>query len=117
MKKEKIEIDVYKKDKLIVIGTKSKTFVYEVTVNIYYPNYYSIGNTKHFSSKTYIPNYVESFFKNPHTEICCELYSAPLDWLLDNDFSIYIKQKKIRKKKVINLNLKENDEQKVNIDQ
>ena len=95
------DYDVYKKDKQIILPSKTKEFVYVVTVEIHYPNYYSVANTRYYSSLKEIPNIVPSFFKNLHTEICCELYSAPLEWLLDNDFSIYIKPKKIRKKRVL----------------
>jgi len=82
------------------------TFIYEVTICAYFPNYFSVVNTTYFSCKHEIPFIVESFWKNPHTEICCELYAAPLNWLLDNGFTVYIKPEKKR------ITKKNNDESK-----
>jgi len=91
---------VYIKGKLTALI--SHTFIYEVSICARFKGYYSIANTTHFSSVNEIANIVESFYKNPYTEITCELYSAPLSWLIENGFTIYIKpEKKKRVKKII----------------
>lgn len=94
------KITVYIKDKQTSLV--SYTFIYEVSVCARFKGYYSIANTAYYSTKKELLNIVESFYKNSHIEITCELYSAPLKWLIENGFSIYTKpEKKKHIKKII----------------
>ena len=81
----------------------NKQFVYEVCVYCHYKNYYSIMNRVYYQSNVEISKYVRSFFINPHAEISCTLYSAPLPWLLDKGYTKYQKpdKKSTNKVKVI----------------
>lgn len=83
---------VYLKNKQVLLI--SNTFIYEVSICARFKGYYSISNTVYFSYVKEIPNIVESFYKNRYTEITCELYSAPLGWLIDSGYNIYIKPEK-----------------------
>lgn len=75
-------------------------FIYEVTVFVWYENIYSMINHKYFSSEVEIEGIIENHFITPKIEICCEIYSAPKRWLIENDFILYIEpEKKKRKKK------------------
>jgi hypothetical protein len=75
-------------------------FIYEVMVNVYYDNIFSMVNHKYFTSETEIPNVIESYYVTPSIEICCEMYSAPKSWLNDNDFILYVKPEKKSKQKI-----------------
>lgn len=88
------ETEVYIKNGLTVIADKTNLFVYEVSVYCRYKNYFSLINKKYYSAPNEIPGTVSSFYKNPHTEICCELFSAPLQWLIDNQYQRYVKPDK-----------------------
>lgn len=74
-------------------------FVYETSVYVYYKNYFSLISKKYFSSPKEISKVVGSFWKNKHTQICSELYSAPEEWLIDNGYEEYQKPEKIKKVK------------------
>lgn len=88
-----------KKDSYVLVNT-NLDFIYQVYVFCYMKNYFSILNTEFYKSRKEIPKVVNSFFVNPHTEIRAELYSAPLSWLLDNNYVRYVKPDKIIKNKV-----------------
>jgi len=100
------ERNVYIKNNLAIFEDKSNLFVYEVSVYCRYKNYFSLVNKKYYSSPKEIPGTIGSFYKNPHTEICCEIFSAPLEWLIDNE---YVKYTKPDKKKRINKANKKED--------
>lgn len=101
MNKKIVETEIYTKNGLTVIADKSNLFVYEVSVYCRYKNYFSLVNKKYYSSPNEIPGTISSFYKNPHTEICCELFSAPLEWLLENDYKEYVKPDKKQSKNKI----------------
>lgn len=88
----------YIKDKQAVKVDSCNRFIYEVMVFVYYENIFSMAQHKYFSSETYIENIIESYYKSPNIEICCELYSAPKDWLIDNDFILYVEPEKKKRK-------------------
>ncbi len=88
----------YKKGKVIVIGHVLNQFIYELSVNVFHKNYYFVANTKYFSSLINLP-VVESYKVNKNIEISCYLHAAPIDWLINNDFVVYSRQIKKRKKK------------------
>lgn len=77
----------------------SKRFTYEVFVNCYFENYFSTVSTTMFESDTFIENLVESYFVTKHTEIYCELFSAPLSYIKENGYKLWEKKTKKPKKK------------------
>lgn len=98
---------VYIKDKQTVLVDISDCFVYETSMYLYYNKYFSLINKKYFSSKNEINGVVGSFWKNNNIQICSELFSAPETWLINNNFTRYIKIKK--DKTVINKKIKLSD--------
>lgn len=78
---------------------QSINFVYVTTVNLYAKRYFSQVNKTYYESKTEIKNIVDSLWKNKHTEICTELYGAPKEYLMENDFRLYEVIPKIKKTK------------------
>jgi hypothetical protein len=82
-----------KKDEAVLIS-KGKQFVYEVSVFCRYKGYFGIIDNKLYSCNLEIPGIVSHFFRDAHTEIVCKLFSAPLSWLLDNDYIKYVKPDK-----------------------
>jgi tRNA A22 N-methylase len=76
--------EVYvKEDEVIFVGD---TFIYEVSVFNYYKNYFSLVNSALYESPVFIEKTIRSFFVNKYTEICCELYQAPLEYLIENGY-------------------------------
>jgi hypothetical protein len=71
-----------------------KKFLYEVCVNLHYKNYYSQIKKEYYESLVPINNFVESIFINRNVEITCELHTAPIEWLEDNNFIIWTKPEK-----------------------
>lgn len=86
---------------------ESNRFIYETSVYLYHKNYFSLCNKKYFSSSKYIEGVVSSFFKTKNIQICSELYAAPEQWLIDNEFTRYVKPEKI--KKITNVKIEGND--------
>ena len=76
--------EIYIKDREAVYVGDS--FIYEVNVYNYYKNYFSLVNTTLYESSIPIRNIIRSFFINKYTEICCELYQAPLEYLKENEY-------------------------------
>ena len=95
MKSYKEEREVYIKDDEVVY--EGNTFIYEVSVYSYFKNYFSLMNTTLYESPVFIKNVTRSFFVNKYTEICCELYQAPLEYLIKNN---YESQTKIIERKI-----------------
>ena len=96
----------YGKNGVFVRVDNCNRFIYEVSVYVKYENIYSMANHKYFSSEKEIPNVIEKINVNKFITIFCEMYSAPMDWIIENDYKLYIKpEKKKRKKK--------DDEQKI----
>jgi hypothetical protein len=90
-----------------VLVEDSNTFVYETSVYLYHKNYFSLCNKKYFSSPKYIEGVIGSFFKTKNIQICSELYAAPEHWLIDNEFTRYVKPEKI--KRITNVKTISND--------
>ena len=95
MKSYKNEREAYiKNDEVVYVGN---SFIYEVSIYSYFKNYYSLINSTSYESPVVIRNIVRSFFINKYTEICCELYQAPLEYLIENN---YESQTKIIERKI-----------------
>lgn len=86
--------DIYIKENQAVLLDNCGRFIYEVFVFVKYKNIFSTVNHRYFSSETEIKNIISSYQYNEFIEIYCELYSAPLKWLLDNEFVVYVKPEK-----------------------
>jgi hypothetical protein len=90
---------IYIKDDQVVLLDKCGRFIYEVFVTVKFENIFSIANHKYFTSDIEILNIVRCHEVSPYIKVECDLYSAPLKWLIKNDFILYIKpEKKLRKK-------------------
>ncbi len=98
---------IYTKDKEFVLVNKENLFVYESSIYLYYKNYFSLCNQKYFSSVKFIEGIVNTFRKTKHIQMCSELFSAPEQWLIDNNYIRYIKPEKI--KRVRNVKVKVDD--------
>lgn len=90
---DKKQKEYIKKQELIVSNNLS-IFIYEVSVYIHFKNLFFLANSKMYSSKVPITNIVQDYWKNKHIQICCNLYSAPEKWLLENDYKEYVYLKK-----------------------
>jgi hypothetical protein len=90
--------DLYIKDNKTVKLDSCNRFIYEVTVNACYNDIFSMIDHRYFSSNEEILNVIDSFYITPNMEICCELYSAPLNWLVENDYTLYIETEKKKRK-------------------
>lgn len=91
--------EFYIKENKAVRVDSCNRFIYEVMVFVWYENIYSMVNHKYFSSEVEIKGVIESYFVTPNIEIYCKMYSAPLQWLIDNDFILYIKPAPKKRKK------------------
>jgi hypothetical protein len=101
MPRVKFQENSYIKNGMTVLVDTENLFVYEVSVFVYYKNYFSLINKKYFSAPNEINGVVGSFFKTPNIQICSELFSAPEQWLIDNEFLKYIKPQKNGKQKTL----------------
>ena len=96
---ETTTIKTYIKNGQTVIVDTENLFVYETDVYLYHKGYFSLIKSKYYSSPVEIKNVVGSFWKNKHTQICSELFSAPEKWLIDNGYMLYQKPEKIKRQK------------------
>lgn len=92
--KEKNSQLYYKDKKGVLI---SNQFIYEVLVYIYFDNFMSLAESKLFYSSIEIKNVVHLTKISNNIQIECELYAAPKQWLLDNNYIKYEKLKKNEK--------------------
>ncbi len=77
---------------------ESDKYVYEVTICCYYENYYCIANTTMFESSILVEKMVESYFLNKHVQISCELFSAPMEYIIEEGYKLWVEPpKKTRK--------------------
>ena len=91
---------VYFKEKESILVDTCNRFIYEVFIFIIYENIFSMADHRYFSSEIEIPNVVNTTYIDKYTEMDCSLYSAPMSWIIENDFILYIKpEKKKRIKK------------------
>jgi len=72
-------------------------FIYEVSVHVIFNGVFILVNSTLYASKTEILNTIETYPINKHIELCCSIYAAPKNWLIDNNFVPYIKKVKIKK--------------------
>jgi hypothetical protein len=86
--------DIYVKQHEAVLINKENRFMYEVSVFCRYKGYFGLTENKLYSCNQEIPGIISHFFRDAHTEIVCTLFSAPLPWLLDNDYVKYVKPDK-----------------------
>jgi len=92
--------EIYVKGDQFVRIDECNRFIYEVSVYVKYQNIYSMVNHKYFSSDKEIVTFIDKVVINQFTTIYCELYSAPKEWIIENEFTLYIKpEKKKRVKK------------------
>jgi len=94
-----IRPDIYVKDDQSCLIDDCNRFIYEVFVFSQFENVYSLSNHKYFTSKKEIPNIIRLLKITPYISIECDLYSAPLKWLIDNNFILYKEPEK--KKRII----------------
>lgn len=90
---------MYVKNNQTVFIDPEERFIYEVYVFIWYENIRSLGNHKFFYSKVEIKNIIESYFINKYIEVYTVLHSAPKEWIIENDFILYVKPEKKKRKK------------------
>lgn len=93
--------DVYIKGKESSLVNTCGQFVYEVSTYVRFENIYNMANTMLFYSDKEIQNIVNYAKITPYIEVQCHLYSAPLKWLLNSGFTLYVKpekKKRIKKK-------------------
>lgn len=91
---------VYVKNEESALVNCCGQFVYEVCVFVHFRGIYNMANSKFFYSDKEL-NIVPILKISPYIEVQCYLYSAPLKWLLNNGFNLYIKpekKKRIKKK-------------------
>ena len=84
----------------VLLDTENR-FIYEVMVYVMFEGIYMLVNSTLYASKTEILNIIDSYFINKHVELCCSMYAAPKNWLIDNEFVPYVKKKKVKKLKVV----------------
>lgn len=96
------------KDDAVLINTNNQ-FVYEVCIFCRYKGYFGLMDNQLYTCTQEIPGIVRHFFRDAHTEIVCTLFSAPLPWLLNNNYIKYVKPDKkliIKSKPVKNVKSK-----------
>lgn len=81
------------KDGAVVLEDNCNRFLYEVFLFINFEGILSLGGYKIFSSEKEL-NIIPSVKLSKYKEIICELYSAPKQWLIDNDFNEYNNEKR-----------------------
>ena len=86
--------EIYVKGNEAVLINKGNIFMYEVSVYCHYKSYFGIVESKWYTCNQEIPNIISNFKRDSHTEITCCLFSAPLPWLLNNDYIKYVKPDK-----------------------
>ena len=89
--------NLYFKDGEIVLVDNCNRFIYEVYVSVKFDNIYSIVDHKYFSSDKEILNIVKKYKVDKYIDISCELYSAPINWLEDNEYFPYVKPIKVKR--------------------
>lgn len=67
---------------------QSKNYIYESCVYLYESKRFSLINKSYYESPKEL-NVVSSFWKTRNIEICCTLYSAPKEWLINNNYKLY----------------------------
>ena len=93
---------VYQRDGRYVYEDSCNRFVYDVYVCVQYDNIFSTAQHNVYSSDVEIPGIVEYLEINKYISVECIMRSAPIRWLIDNDYTVYIppiKGKMLYKKK------------------
>lgn len=89
---------VYYKDNQFVYVDSCNRFIYEVYIFVKFENTFSTARFTRYSSDTEIKGIIKTTYVGDFIEIDCSLYSAPLRWLIDNDFAVYVKPEKKKRK-------------------
>jgi hypothetical protein len=92
---------LYVKDNKGVLEDSENRFIYEVAVYLSYKNVFSMVKNKLYASTKEIENIVECFRLNKYISIYCDLYAAPKEWLISNEFIPYVKKPKNEKQKEV----------------
>lgn len=92
------EVVTYFDGKDVLLCSTNNDFIYHAKTFYYDKGYFSLTNSKYFSCKQFIPKLVTSVFITKNIENCCELIAAPKDWLIKNNFTIYEKPEKKKRK-------------------
>lgn len=85
-------MNLYLKNKEAVLLDSENRFIYEVFVFVHFPGQTSMANHKYFISNKEIKGIIPSFYINKNIEIVCELYAAPKNWLIENEYTLYTKK-------------------------
>jgi len=93
MKKQSQEL-IYHNPKTKQSALVRRKFQYEVCVNLFHEKYYSQIKKEYYESLKPIEKFVESIFVRKNVQVTCELFAAPIEWLEDNDFQIWVKPEK-----------------------
>jgi len=89
--------ELYTDGTRVVFVDSECRFIYEVMVYLRFKGVTSLSQSRIYSSLVEIPNIIETYSPNKYIDICCYLYAAPLDWLLSNNFVVYVSPKEIKK--------------------
>lgn len=87
---------LYQKNKSGCLADNCNRFIYEVVVTVNLEGFFSTPLIKYFSSDRFL-KVVTPIKLSKFTQIETELYSAPLKWLEENDYTLYVKP--IKKKR------------------
>lgn len=88
------------KDGEVVLVNDKGLFIYETNVYAYHKRFFALCNSAQYSSKVAIEGVVKSFWKTSHIQICSSLFSAPEQWLRDNEYNRYTNPEGVKKKKI-----------------
>lgn len=98
--------DLYTDGENYVLTNNDSNFIYEVLIFCRAHKYFCIIDREFYSTTQEIPNIVEHFYRDSNSEIVCTLLSAPLPWLLDNNYIKYVKPDKKTVTKISKKNVK-----------
>lgn len=90
--------EVYAKDKNFIFVDKCNRFVYERLIFVNFNGVFSMVKHDFYYTFQEIKNVVEYFKVSEYIDIECRLYSAPKRWIIDNDYTPYIKPEKKKRK-------------------
>lgn len=83
--------DIFVKRKSAVKINDNNQFIYEVSIHCSFKNYFCVANSEMYVSDIEIKNIVKRFKIDNNITIVCELYSAPLWWLIEEGYVKYVK--------------------------
>lgn len=89
---------VYEKDNQFIYVDDCNRFIYERYIFVRFENLFSTADYQRYSSDVEIKGIIKHIYIGSYIEIVSELISAPLRWLIDNDFVVYVKPEKKKRK-------------------